>query len=238
MEETQTVPLGEFPATRWSLVLQAKEGDERSRIDALGQLCERYWYPLYAFVRRRGYDGPDAEDLTQGFFGELLAKDRVQLFSEAKGRLRAYLLGAIKNYLANERAKANAQKRGGGVTTLSFDAATAEERYRMEPPNLDSPEKLFELRWALDLMESAFENLRGEYERAEKGALYTALKGHLSGAEPTGGYAEIAATLVMTEGAVRVALHRLRKRYRGALEEVIADTVADKSEVDAEIDYL
>jgi len=230
--------LGDFPNTRWSLVLQAKEGDDKARDRALSELCEEYWYPLYAFVRRRGLTQEDAEDATQGFFGELVAKDRVKLFEESKGRLRAYLLGAIKNYLSHEREKANAQKRGGGKTILSFDAATAEERYRMEPPQWDSPERLFEMRWALSLLESAFEVLKGEYVRAGKGSLYDHLKGFLSGMEPGGKLKEIANELEMSEGAVRVALHRMRKRYRQALEEVVAETVSDEGEVEGEIDYL
>ena len=174
-EGTESRMLGDFPNTRWSLVLQAKEGDDKARDRALSELCEQYWYPLYAFVRRRGLTQEDAEDATQGFFGELVAKDRVKLFEESKGRLRAYLLGAIKNYLSHEREKANAQKRGGGKTILSFDAATAEERYRMEPPQLESPERLFEMRWALSLLESAFEVLKGEYtsERGKRRSTIT-----------------------------------------------------------------
>ncbi len=158
------------------------------------------------------------------------------MFEESKGRLRAYLLGAIKNYLSHEREKANAQKRGGGKTILSFDAATAEERYRMEPPQLESPERLFEMRWALGLLESAFQVLKGEYVRAGKEELYDHLKGYLSGMEPGGQLKEIATQLEMSDGAVRVALHRMRKRYRQALEEVVAETVADEGEV--EINYL
>jgi RNA polymerase sigma-70 factor (ECF subfamily) len=225
---------GDFPHTRWSLVSRAKKGEDTGQ--ALSELCEQYWYPLYAFVRRKGYGKADAEDLTQGFFSQLLKKDRIQLFSEEKGRLRAYLLGAIKNYISNERAKALAQKRGGGRGLVSFDAEVAESRYLQEPDSPGSPETLFKLRWALDLLERAFVVLEKEYHGGGKGELFAALKPCIGGDQAGVTHADLADQLGISEGNARVSLYRARKRYRRVLEELIADTVTD--EVEDEIDDL
>lgn len=229
---------GDFPKTRWSLIIDAKEGDPTTRSKALAELCEQYWYPLYAFVRRRGANQHDAEDLTQGFFTQLLEHDRIQLFSESKGRLRSYLLSAIKNYLSNERTKAHAQKRGGGKKLLSLDLSLAEERYLAEPSTPESPETLFQLRWALDLLDTVFTKLETEYRLADKHSLFLALKSSIGGDHPGTTHAQTAADLGISEGNARVALHRLRKRYRRILEELIADTVANHSEINDEIDAL
>lgn len=229
---------GDFPHTRWSLVVDAKEGDPATRSKALAELCEQYWYPLYAFVRRSGSHQHDAEDLTQGFFTQLLRNDSIQLFSQSKGRLRSYLLGAIKNYLSNERSKAHAQKRGGGQKVISLNLTMAEERYLAEPSTPGSPETLFQLRWALDLLNAAFSQLEEEYRLAGKHPIYLALKSSIGGDHSGTTHAEVAASLGITEGNARVALHRLRKRYRRVLEELIADTVVDPSEVNDEIDAL
>ncbi|MFT6864023.1 MAG: RNA polymerase sigma factor (sigma-70 family) [Akkermansiaceae bacterium] len=239
MSEANSLPdHGDFPHTRWSLILAAKSGTPEARNEALSQLCQNYWYPLYVYVRRRGFDQHDAEDLTQDFFSLLIAKDRIQLLSESKGRLRAYLLGAIKNHLSNARTKANAQKRGGGKTLLSLDLSLAEERYLVEPSTPESPESLFQLRWALDLLNSAFDTLEQEYRRAGKQLLFTTLKSSIGGDQQELTHAHFADTLGISVGNARVALHRLRKRYRHVLEELIADTVADTSEIADEIDAL
>lgn len=227
---------GDFPHTRWSLVARAKEGDNSAK--ALAELCEQYWYPLYAFVRRKGFTKADAEDLTQGFFTSLLEKDRIQLFSAEKGRLRAYLLGAIKNYISNERSKAMAQKRGGGRTFVAFDAELAESRYLQEPSLPESPDGLFKLRWALDLLDRAFGVLEKEYRVAGKGNLFEALKPCVGGDQPGSTHADIAEGLGISEGNARVSLYRIRKRYRRVLEELIADTVSDPAEIEDEIDDL
>lgn len=228
---------GQFPPTRWSLVIGAQEADEDSRRRALGELCEIYWYPLYAYVRRRGLSPADAEDATQGFFCELLAKDRVQLFSEEKGKLRAYLLSSIRNYLRDQWKHAKAAKRGGGVQPLSLDLATAEERYAFEPPEFDNPEKLFEMRWTLTVLERVFERVREEYERLGKPEVYDALKGLLAG-ETDISFREIGEKLGVTEGNARVTLFRMRKLYRRYLEEEIADTISEGDSIDEEIRHL
>ncbi|MCB1065652.1 MAG: sigma-70 family RNA polymerase sigma factor [Verrucomicrobiae bacterium] len=228
---------GQFPHTRWSLVIGAQGNDEKKRREAMSELCEIYWYPLYAYVRRRGLSPADAEDATQGFFCELLAKDRVQLFSEEKGKLRAYLLTAIKRYLGDQ-AKANrAAKRGGGQELLSLDMGAAEDRYAYEPPEFDTPEKLFEVRWALTLLDRAFSRVKQEYARLEKADVYDALKGLLAGDRDVS-FREIGENLGITEGAARITLFRMRKLYRRYLEEEIAETIPEGESVNDEIDYL
>ncbi len=229
----------QFPQTRWSLVLNAQGEDEGESAQALGELCKIYWYPLYAFVRRRGLSPEDSEDVTQGFFYELIAKNRVRLFSGEKGKLRAYLLGAIKNFV-NDRAKLDrAEKRGGGekVLSLDFEMGSAEERYTLEPPEYDTPEKLFEMRWTMAVLERVFERLEAEFRKKGNEALFQELKGAVGG-ESDIPFSEIGARLNMKEGAVRVALFRIRKRYRRILEDEIANTLAEGESVDEEIDYL
>ncbi|MEM9016835.1 MAG: sigma-70 family RNA polymerase sigma factor [Verrucomicrobiota bacterium] len=235
--EDEPIDPGQFPMTRWSLVLGAQEGSEDVRSRALSELCEVYWYPLYAYLRRRGLNESDAEDATQGFFCELLEKDRVQLFSESKGKLRAYLLSSIKNYLRDQGKRERALKRGGGEAPLSLDLASAEERYAYEPPEFETPEKLFELRWALTLMERAFEKVEEEYRRLDKLETYEALKGHLSG-DGEVSFREVGERVGMTEGAARVTLHRMRKLYQKYLKEEIAETVSDEESVDEELRHL
>ncbi len=228
---------GRFPPTRWSLVLGAQGADEETRHRALGELCEIYWYPLYAYVRRRGLAPADAEDATQGFFCELLAKDRVRLFSEEKGKLRAYLLGAIQNHLRDLSKRARAEKRGGGTAPLSLDLAGAEERYAFEPPEFDTPEKLFELRWTLTVLERVFERVREEYVRLGKAEVYEALKGLLAG-ESDISFRELGERIGVSEGNARVTLFRMRKLYRRCLEEEIAGTISEDESVEEEIRHL
>jgi RNA polymerase sigma-70 factor (ECF subfamily) len=215
-------------------VIGAQDGDDDSRKRAMSELCELYWYPLYAYVRRRGLNPTDAEDATQGFFCELLAKDRVQLFSEKKGKLRAYLLSSIKNYLRDLDKKARRLKRGGGRTVLSFEADVAEERYAHEPREFDTPEKLFEMRWALTVLERVFERVKLEYDRLGKAEVYQALKGLLAG-DGDISFRQVGEQLGVSEGAARVTLFRMRKQYRRFLEEEIAETVAADESVEEEI---
>ena len=230
----------EFPPTRWSLVLGAQsESDEQSRTRALSDLCEMYWYPLYAFVRRRGLAPSDAEDVTQGFFCELIGKDRVQLFSESKGKLRAYLLSSVKNYLKDLRKYEGAVKRGGGVKPLSleFEIELAEERYAAEPAEFDTPEKLFEMRWSMTILERVFRLVESEYERLGKSDVFQALKGNLAG-DGDVSFREISENSEMSEGSARVALFRMRKQYRKILEAEISQTLAEGESVEEEIEYL
>ena len=232
-----SIERGQFPPTRWSLVIGAQNGNDEDRRCALSELCEIYWYPVYAYVRRRGLSPADAEDATQGFFCELLVKDRVQLFSEEKGKLRAYLLSSVKNYLRDLGKKERAAKRGGGVKPLSLDVETAEERYAYEPAEFDTPEKLFEVRWALTVLDRVFDRVKCEYDRLEKGEAYEALKGLLAGDRDVS-FREIGEKLGVNEGAARVTLFRMRKLYRRYLEEEIAETISEDESIDEEIRYL
>ncbi len=202
---------------------------------ALAALCECYWYPLYAFVRRRGCSVTDAQDLTQAFFGELLEKDRLRAADRSRGRFRSFLLAALEHFLANEWRKAGAAKRGGRRTHISIDLEHGEERYRLEPAHDITPEKLFERRWALALLDRTLARLREEYAKRGKPDLFDRLKSSLGGDKRALPYAQLAVELKMTEAAVKVAVHRLRRRYREILRGEIADTVASPEQVDGEL---
>jgi len=220
------------------LVVAAKS-DEASRSrarKALEELCRAYWYPLYAFVRYRGYSSADAQDLTQSFFVRIIETSGFASADPERGRFRSYLLGAMKHFLANEWHRAQAQKRGGGVTFLDLDGLDAEARYALEPAQMDDPEAGFDREWAQESVARAMEKLRAESEARGKGELFEALKGSLTGEEPA--REQTAARLGMTEGAVKVAVHRLRRRYRELLRAGIAETVADPSDVDDEMRHL
>ncbi|NUQ62226.1 MAG: sigma-70 family RNA polymerase sigma factor [Pirellulales bacterium] len=228
----------EFDATRWTLVLSAAGGTHTpSSAAAMAELCAIYWYPLYAFIRRRGHDAHEAEDLVQEFFARLLVKDFLAGVSPEKGRFRSFLLAAFKHFLANEYDRAGAQKRGGARTVIALDALGADSRWRLEPADTLTPEKLFERRWALAVLEQVLARLQAEMTAAGKGPLYEALKEFLGG-EGRDTYAEVGTKLGMSSGAVKVAVHRLRRRWRQVLREEIAQTVADPAEIDAEIRYL
>jgi RNA polymerase sigma-70 factor (ECF subfamily) len=227
-----------FAATRWTVVLAAAKGpDSPAATDAMAELCRVYWYPLYAFIRRRGYESHQAEDLTQEFFSRLLEKHVLAGVDREKGKFRAFLLAAVKHFLANERDRAQAQKRGGGRAVIAWESLNAEARYRLEPAHQLTPEKLFERRWALALLDQVLVRLQGELDEGGKTRLFEALKGALTGGLE-GTHATIAERLGMSEVAVKVAVHRLRRRYRELLREEIAHTVADPAEIDEEIRYL
>lgn len=228
---------GLFPRTRWTLVAEVQAGGSVGE-RALNELCQLYWYPVYAFVRRRGAPPADAEDLTQAFFAKLLERENFARAEAAKGRLRAFLLSTLKQFRIDQHRRDRAQKRGGGVLPLSIDAARAEERYHREPADLEDPECLFERRWALALLEEAFARLETDYRTAGKHDLYLSLRPFLTLGDHAESYAEIAARLGMTAGAVQVAAHRLRKRYRAALEAVIAETLDDPAETEAELRHI
>ena len=223
-----------FAATRWTLILAAQ--DERSGRNALVELCAIYWYPLYAFARRSGFSQPEAEDLTQEFFARLLAKNYLAEVELGKGRFRSFLLASLRHFIANERDRARAIKRGGGQLVIPLDATSAETRYLREPADTASPDKLFDRQWALTVLGQVLARLRAEFAGEGKEAVFETLKGALTGEE--GGYAEIGARLGMSEGAVKVAVHRMRKRYRQLLREEIAQTVSEPVEVDEEIQCL
>lgn len=230
-------PRDEFSKTRWTLVLEAgKDAGARSQ-DALAQLCGMYWYPLYAYVRRRGHDPAQAEDLTQGFFVRLLEQNVVKGADPARGTFRAYLLGALRHYMSNEWSRAKTIKRGGGKKLIPLDLDDAERRYRLEPAHDLTPEKIYQRGWALTLLERVVAELREQFVSEGKGHIFERLRGALGGGQ-RGLTGKIAMDLDLSEGAVRVALHRLRRRYRALLREQIAQTVASPDQIEAEIQDL
>lgn len=218
------------------MIVAATGGNSTQARRALAHLCETYWYPLYAFVRREGHGADDAQDLTQEFFARLLEKNWLSDADREKGKFRSLLLAAMRHFLANEWDRARAQKRGGGETVLSLDAQSAEARYAFEPADGMTADRIFERRWALTLLEQVLERLREEFAAAGRGRLFEELKAALTGEKVP--YAEIAARLNLNEGAVRVAVHRLRGRYRDLIRAEIAGTVATEGEVDGELQHL
>jgi RNA polymerase sigma-70 factor (ECF subfamily) len=205
---------------------------------ALNSLCQSYWYPLYAYVRRKGHSPEAAKDLTQEFFAQLLAKRLLAGVDRNKGKFRSWLLGVMNHFLAHEWAKATAQKRGGGQPLFSLDETDPEDRYRLEPADNASPEKLFDRRWAFTLLERAAVRLREEYEAAGKSAVYSALKPFVSTEGTALSYEEAARQLGLSTSAAKSAIHRLRQRYQELIREEIAQTVTTTTEIDEEIRYL
>ncbi len=233
---SSTAPLGpHFVTTHWSVVLQARDKTARGSDEALATLCRTYWYPLYAFVRASGYPPHTAQDLTQEFFVRLLSKDYLRAVDPEKGRFRTFLRMALKRFLANEWDRLSAHKRGGLQTHLSFDTSLAEERFQDERGGALTPDRIYDRRWALTLLTEAMGRLQREYSSAGKCREWQHLEPHLMKDRAALPYAEIAVRLHTTEGAARVALHRLRKRFRQVFRETIADTVADPAEVDSEM---
>ena len=232
----------QFHTTHWSLVVRAQGvspgpwGGSTHAHAALARLCELYWYPLYAFVRRQGHRPHDAQDLTQEFFARLLAKGWLAEVHQERGRFRSWLLSAVKHFLANEWDRLKAQKRGGRENIISIDEATAEGRYREEPADVETADRMFDRRWALTLLERVLAQLRAEYVSDGKAALFDALKGMLAGESHP--YTEIAKELGMSEGAIKVAVHRLRNRYRTLIRSDVMQTVATPEEADAELRHL
>jgi DNA-directed RNA polymerase specialized sigma24 family protein len=206
--------------------------------DALGQLCGAYWLPVYAFIRRKGYSREESEDLSQAFFARLLEHDTLVEARRERGRFRSFLLASVTNFLANEWDRSQAQKRGGGCAIFSFDFDIGEEQYHREPYHELTPEALFERQWALALLERVLARHREEYNRRGQAAQFDLLKVFLTGDPERGLHRQLAATLNMSDAAVRTAVHRLRHRYAELLREEIAATVADPDEVDAEIRFL
>jgi RNA polymerase sigma-70 factor (ECF subfamily) len=229
---------GIFATTHWTVVLAAGRSDSRQAAVALEELCRTYWYPLYAYVRRHGHSREDAEDLTQGFFARLLEKNYLEGVTSDKGKFRAFLLVALKRFLANEWDRANSQKRGGGVAPLSLDWQDAETRYQINPAHNLSPDKLYDRAWAVVVLERVITRLRDESGTEGKAALYEQLKTYLMVGRNEIPYARAATELKMSEGAVRVAVHRLRRRYRELLREEITQTLANPAQADEEMNAL
>ena len=227
-----------FVTTHWSVVLAARDIDGCAAALALETLCRSYWYPMYAYVRRVGHRVEDAHNLTQGFFADVLQRGALGKADRNKGRFRSFLLTCLKNYLATERDKIMAAKRGGGRDSLSLDEDEAEGRYRCEPKDERSPDKLVERRWALTVMEQALDRLREEYAADGKAQLFEHLRVALFPGEATLPDKRIAALLGATESTVRSWLHRMRTRYGELLRQIVADTVASPEEVEAELRFL
>jgi RNA polymerase sigma-70 factor (ECF subfamily) len=227
-----------FATTHWSVVLAAGQRDSPQSATALEQLCRGYWYPLYAYVRRRGHKPEDAQDLTQEFFARLLAREYLRRADPARGKFRTFLLTALNGFLCDEWDKAGRQKRGGHRPMISFDGPTAEDRYRLEPMDESTPERLYERAWALSLLERAAGRLRDEYASVGRAELYAQLTDfRLDGAADCS-YATAAARLGLSESAVKSAIHRLRERHQQLVLEEIANTLADPAELEAEVRYL
>jgi RNA polymerase sigma factor (sigma-70 family) len=227
-----------FVTTHWSLVLSAQNRSSPRSAAALESLCRAYWYPLYAYARRAGQNPADAEDLTQGFFARLLEKDYLKSATRYKGRFRTFLLVAFKRYSADEWDRQHAQKRGGFASSISIDQESAESRYASEPAHHLQPDVLFDRQWARTLLERTLSRLQDEYVGTGRAKLFELLRSCLAGEESALPYSHIAARLDLTEAAVKMAVHRLRTRYREILAEEIAGTVSSPEEVEEEIRHL
>jgi RNA polymerase sigma factor (sigma-70 family) len=226
----------QFPTTRWTLVVAAGDPRRKEARSALVSLCENYWYPLYAYVRRRGYPPDQAQDLTQEFFTRVLEGRYLDRADPEKGRFRSFLLTSLKFFVADEEDRRRARKRGGGQL-VSLEFSSGEERYQREPAHDETPERIFERRWALSVLDRVVEKLRDEFVQHGRPEHFERLKVFLLGRSDAP-YAALAHEMNTSEGALKVAIHRLRKRYRELFRQEIADTVADPAEVESELRYL
>jgi RNA polymerase sigma factor (sigma-70 family) len=224
----------DFATTRWTMVLAAGRDTPAPARQALEQLCQTYWYPLYAYVRRKGHAPHDAEDLTQAFLARVLEKNTVAAAQRDRGKFRSFLLGSLNHFLSDEWDKARAQKRGS-QRVVSLDALSAESRYTAQPQDQTTPEKLFQRQWALRLLDQVLQQLQADYAAEGKAELFAQLQFSLTGQRSTIPYADLAAQMKMTEGSVKVAVHRLRQRYRAVLRQEIAQTVASPDDVEEEL---
>ncbi len=236
--ESRVPPVGCFTTTHWSVVLAAGGGQSPEADAALEKLCRTYWYPLYSYIRRRGYTPADAEDLTQDFFAQLLRKNYPGRADRSKGRFRTFLLHALTQFLADQCERANTLKRGGGQVFVSLDEEAPEDRYRLEVPDELTPEKLFERRWAETVLERALDRLRGEFVASGKQKDYEVLRSFEPGEQGALSYAEAAVRLRVSESAVKSMIHRLRRRHGELVREEIAHTVPSAAEIDEELRYL
>lgn len=226
----------QFPTTRWTLVVAAGDPSRKEARSALISLCENYWYPLYAYLRRRGYSVDQAQDLTQEFFTRVLEGRYLDRADREKGRFRSFLLTSLKFFVADEEDRQRAHKRGGGkIVPLEF--SSGEERYQREPAHNETPERIFERRWALSVLDRVVDRLRSEFVAQARPEHFERLKVFLLG-QPNETHAALAREMNTSEGALKVAIHRLRKRYRELLRQEIVDTVADPAEVESELRYL
>jgi len=227
-----------FDTTHWSVVSAAADSVSPDAAGALETLCRTYWYPLYAYIRRKGYSAADAQDMTQEFFCRLIGKHYLRSVDRSAGSFRSFLLACVNHLLANEWDKAQTLKRGGGRQLISLNSEEAESRFAQEGSVSDTPERAFDRRWALTLLDQALVRLRVEFTNAGKLQQFDLLKGFLSDLAGEGDYAAIAETLGLDANGVAVAVHRLRRRYREIVRAEIAQTVTTDAELDAEMDHL
>ncbi|MBV9301707.1 MAG: sigma-70 family RNA polymerase sigma factor [Acidobacteriaceae bacterium] len=225
-----------FPTTRWTLVVAAGDPRRKEARSALAALCENYWYPLYAWLRRGGYPADQAQDLTQEFFRRVLAGRYLDRADPEKGRFRSFILASLKFFVADEEDRQRAHKRGGGAL-LPLEFSSGEERYQREPSHDETPERIFERRWALSVLERVMARLHDDFLQGGCAEHFERLKVFLLG-QSQAPYATLAHEMNMSEGALKVAIHRLRKRYRDLFRQEITDTVADPAEVESELRYL
>ena len=226
-----------FETTQWSLVIAAGGDSTRAR-NALARLCETYWYPLYAYVRKRTSNPDDARDLTQGFLTSLLERRDFDNLRQERGRFRAFLLASFQHFISNQGAHERTQKRGGGAVLLPLTFEDAEGRYRFEPADSENPQTLYERRWALTVIDRVLAQLREKWEAAGRGVEFDQLKDCLLGEGPSGGYQALATRLGTTEGAARTSAHRLRRNFQAKLRDEVAATVSNPEDVEDEIRYL
>ena len=227
-----------FETTHWSTVLAAGHQSTGPGRQALTTLCQTYWYPLYAYLRRRGHNAEDAEDLTQGFFTRMFEKGTLGVADPERGRFRSFLLASLRHYVSHERDHARAEKRGGSTLVLPLALEGAEGRYHREPPDGRTPETLFDQRWALTVLDRVAATLREEFGRRGKEAVFDGLRDHLIGADDRLSYREIGARLGLSEVAARVAVYRLRRRFGELLRREIGETVTSPEDIEDEIQYL
>jgi DNA-directed RNA polymerase specialized sigma24 family protein len=227
-----------FATTHWSVVLAAGEGGSVAAESALETLCRAYWYPIYVYVRRKGHKPEPAQDLTQEFFAQLISKDHLKLADRNKGKFRTFLLAMLDHFLAREWSRAHRQKRGGQFSFISFDKKLPEERYRLEPQDNETPAKHFDRQWAMTVLEKTMTALEGECTLGGKVALFREVRPFLTSGREAGAYTELSKRLDLSEGAVRVAIHRLRQRYGELLRAEIAQTVERPADIEEEIRYL
>ncbi|MBL9145951.1 MAG: sigma-70 family RNA polymerase sigma factor [Verrucomicrobiaceae bacterium] len=228
-----------FPSTRWTLVRRMQKGNESDATQALNELCRQYWYPIYAFTRRHGFARHDAEDITQVFFHRILASEAIKDAREEKGQLRSFMLALLKRVIANHVRHASAQKRGGSpAATLSFDDDSAEDRYLAEPADVCDPAMLFDRAWAEEVLLEARRKLREDFARGNNLEDFERLREYLPHGDNATPYSELAASMGISETALRLQIHRMRKRYAGIIEDQIAQTVSTPAEAKAELEHL
>jgi DNA-directed RNA polymerase specialized sigma24 family protein len=228
-----------FHTTHWSVILAARQPEQETAArEALAALCSMYWYPLYAFIRRQGLGPHESEDLTQEFFYHFLKKNALEKVSPTEGKFRSFLLACLKNFLANQRERANAQRRGGGTPAIALEGSDPETKYLLEPADNITPEVLFERCWASSVLERALGRLREEYRRRGQSEVFNALEGFLPGSDAGATRAQTAARFGMSAGALDMAICRVRQRYGAMLREEVAQTVASADEVEQELRYF